>query len=97
MGALFGRKPTPNVAEVRRAVAMNKQSRSRPNVCFFFVCCVLALTILFSLGAGAIMLFSPSPLTPSAGRLFEEFLFFAGAGFFTMLGLLAAQSHAPDR
>jgi hypothetical protein len=68
-----------------------------PNLYFFLICCVLGLTLIFALGAGAMILFGPSPLTPSAERLFEEFLFFAGAGFFTILGLLGAQSHAPDR
>jgi hypothetical protein len=73
----------------------NRQRRDYPhednpklNLRFFIICCVLCLTILSALGASAIMLFGQSPLNPTAERLFEEFLFFAGAGFFALLGTL---------
>jgi hypothetical protein len=61
----------------------------------FLVCSVLGLTILSALGAVAIMVCSPSPPTPFSERLFDTFISFAGAGFFTVLGLLAAQGHLP--
>jgi hypothetical protein len=56
----------------------------------FLVWSVLSLTILSALGAVAIMLFGVSPPSPFAERLFDTFTSFAAAGFFTLLGLLAA-------
>jgi hypothetical protein len=71
--------------------------RSVRDLAFFLVCAVLGLTILSALGAVAIMLFGPTPPSPYSERLFDTFISFTAAGFFTVLGLLAAQGHIPDR
>jgi hypothetical protein len=63
------------------------------DLAFFLVCAVLGLTILSALGAVAIMLFSPLHPTPFSERLFDTFTSLTAAGFFTVLGLLAAQGH----
>src|ERR1700745_2524717 len=71
----------------------SSERNSKINLRLFLICCVLCLTIVFALGAGAIIFFCPSPLTPPAERFFEELLFFTGAGFFAILGLLAGHGH----
>lgn len=67
------------------------------DLAFFLVCAVLGLTILAAVGAVAIMLFGPTPPSAYSERLFDTFISFTVAGFFTVLGLLAAQGHIPDR
>jgi hypothetical protein len=69
------------------------ESGSKINLRLFLICCVLCLTLVFALGAGAMIFFGPSPLTPPADRLFDELLSFAAAGFFGILGLLAGHGH----
>ena len=56
---------------------------------------VLSLTILAAVGAAAMLRFGPSPPTPFSERLFDTLVSLTSAGFFTVLGLLAAtaQSH----
>jgi hypothetical protein len=57
------------------------------------ICTVVGLTLLAALGAVAIMVLGPSPPTSFSERLFEPFISFTAAGFFTIVGLLAAQGH----
>jgi hypothetical protein len=65
------------------------------HLAFFLVCAVLTLTLLAGVGAVAIMVFGPTPPTPFSERLFDMFTSFTAAGFFGVLGMLAAQSHFP--
>jgi hypothetical protein len=57
------------------------------------ICAVLSLTLLAAMGAVAIMVLGPTPPTPFSERLFDTFISFTAAGFFTILGLLAARGH----
>jgi hypothetical protein len=63
----------------------------------FLVCTVVSLTLLAALGAVVIMVLGPTPPTPFSERLFDTFISFTAAGFFTIIGLLAAQGHLPGR
>ena len=56
----------------------------------FVVCLVVALTIIWALAAIGLMKFGPTPPTVYSERLFDTFVSLTAAGFFTVLGLLAA-------
>ena len=58
------------------------------------VSAVVALTAASALGAVLVALHMPSPPPLAMERLFETFLSFSAAGFFALLGLLAAL-HGP--
>lgn len=71
--------------------------RPIPHLAFFLACAVVGLTLLAAFGAVAIIVLGPTPPTPFSERLFDTFLSFTAAGFFTIVGLLAAQGHYPGR
>lgn len=57
---------------------------------------VSLLTVLWASTAVAIVFLGPVPSTLQSERLFETFLSLAVAGFFTVLGLLAAHHGRRD-
>ena len=57
---------------------------------FFLVCSVLTLTVAWAIGAVVIARFGRTPPAPFSERLFETFVSMTTAGFFSLLGLLAA-------